>query len=63
MTRLTVSICAWLAIAGAVSAQTVDEIVAKAIAARGGYEKLEAVQTQRIRGQLTLGPDMGSGRG
>lgn len=59
MTQLTISICAWLAIAGALSAQTVDEIVAKAIAARGGYEKIEAVQTQRIRGQIALGPDMG----
>ena len=59
MTQSAVLVCAWLALAGAASAQTVDEIVAKAIAARGGYEKLEAVQTQRVRGQITLGPDMG----
>ena len=59
MVRLAASVCAWLAIADAVSAQTLDEIVAKAIAARGGYEKLEAVQTERMRGQMTLGPGMG----
>jgi hypothetical protein len=30
------------------SAQTVDELVAKHIAARGGYEKLRAIETMRI---------------
>jgi hypothetical protein len=35
-------------VAGAVSAQTVDELVARHIAARGGYDKLKAIQTVRI---------------
>ena len=34
--------------AGAVSAQTVDELVARHIEARGGYEKLKAINTVRI---------------
>lgn len=59
MTRFVASVCVLLFFALIASAQTVDEIVAKAIAARGGYEKLEAVQTQRVRGQMTLGPGMG----
>jgi len=40
----------------AASAQTADEIVAKSIAARGGMEKLKAVQSQRISGTITFGP-------
>jgi hypothetical protein len=38
---------AWMSTA-ATSAQTVDELVAKHIAARGGYEKLKAIDTVRI---------------
>jgi hypothetical protein len=34
--------------AAVASAQTVDELVAKHIAARGGYEKLKAIETVRI---------------
>lgn len=34
--------------AGAASAQTVDELVSKHIAARGGYEKLKAIDTVKI---------------
>ena len=40
----------------AASAQTADEIVAKSIAARGGIEKLKAVQSERISGTISLGP-------
>lgn len=38
-----------------VSAQTADEVIAKAIAARGGIEKLKAIQTQRLTGNITIG--------
>jgi hypothetical protein len=38
-----------------VPAQTVDEVIAKAIAARGGMEKLKAIQTQRLTGNITIG--------
>jgi hypothetical protein len=35
-------------VAAAASAQTVDELVSKHIAARGGYEKLKAINTAKI---------------
>jgi hypothetical protein len=37
------------------NAQTVDDIIAKNIAARGGEQKLEAFKTVRISGKLTQG--------
>jgi hypothetical protein len=37
------------------TAQTVDDVIAKAIAARGGIEKLKAIQTQRLSGNITIG--------
>ena len=40
----------------AVSAQTVDEIVARHLAARGGLEKLRAVRTLRMTGRAVAGP-------
>ena len=40
----------------AASAQTADEIVAKSIAARGGMDKIKAVQSQRISGTISFGP-------
>jgi hypothetical protein len=40
----------------AASAQTADEIVAKSIAARGGMDKLKAVQSQRISGTISFAP-------
>jgi outer membrane lipoprotein-sorting protein len=38
------------------SAQTADEIVSKAIAARGGIAKIKAVHSQRISGTINFGP-------
>jgi outer membrane lipoprotein-sorting protein len=40
----------------AVAAQTVDEIVARHVAARGGREALAAVRTVRMTGRATAGP-------
>jgi outer membrane lipoprotein-sorting protein len=40
----------------AACAQTADEIVAKSIAARGGIERIKAVQSQRISGTISFGP-------
>jgi len=37
------------------AAQTADEIISKAIAARGGLDKLKAIQTQRLTGTITIG--------
>jgi outer membrane lipoprotein-sorting protein len=40
------------------AAQTADEVVAKALAARGGVKKLKAIQSQRITGVLYFTPDL-----
>lgn len=45
-----------LALAAPVAAQTVDEIIAKNVAAKGGLEKVKSVQTVRITGKMTVGP-------
>jgi outer membrane lipoprotein-sorting protein len=37
------------------SAQTAEEIVKKAIAARGGIDRIKAVQSERISGRVSLG--------
>ena len=42
----------------ATAAPTVDELIAKNIAARGGLDKLKAVQTMRMTGKLEVGPGM-----
>ena len=40
------------------AAQTVDEIIAKNIEARGGLEKMKAVQSIRLTGKMMMGPGM-----
>jgi hypothetical protein len=45
-----------LAVPPAVAAQTVDEIVARYVTARGGREALAAVRTVRMTGRATEGP-------
>ncbi|MBZ5705555.1 MAG: hypothetical protein LAN63_09385 [Acidobacteriia bacterium] len=37
--------------------QTVDEIIAKSLTARGGIGKIKAVQSQRLTGRISFGPD------
>jgi outer membrane lipoprotein-sorting protein len=44
--------------AAAASAQTLDEIVTKNVEARGGKEKLKAVQSARMTGSMTMGQGM-----
>jgi hypothetical protein len=43
----------------ALSAESVDEIVARNLAARGGVEKLLAVHSQRLTGAISFGPGNG----
>lgn len=40
------------------SAQTADEVIAKNIAARGGLERVKAVQSLRMTGTIGIGPGM-----
>jgi len=56
--RLLLSLITLVAMAVPITAQTVDEIIAKNIQARGGMEKLKAVRTIRESGKITLGPGM-----
>lgn len=48
----------WVVFFSAVSlsAQTLDEIIAKNLQAHGGVDKLKAVQTMRITGNFEIGP-------
>lgn len=46
-----------LAAAALASGQTADELIAKNIAARGGYQNLKAVQTMRLTGAMKAGDD------
>lgn len=43
-------------VAGSARAQSADQILAKALAARGGLAKLKAIQSQRISGSISFGP-------
>jgi outer membrane lipoprotein-sorting protein len=53
---------AWLLVAGlagaAVQAQTVDELIAKNLQARGGKDKIKAVQSARMTGKMVMGQGM-----
>jgi hypothetical protein len=44
------------AVAHAARAQTVDELIAKNVEARGGLDKMKAVQSVRMFGKMTMGP-------
>ena len=50
-------LAAGLAAAALASGQTADELIAKNVAARGGYENLKAVQTMRLTGTMKAGDD------
>lgn len=47
---------ALLGLAVPASTQTLDEVVAKNIEARGGLAKLKSVQSMRMSGRITMGP-------
>jgi len=52
---------ALLAAAPAFAGETVDEVVAKNLEARGGVERLTSIQSVRMIGTLTLGPGTQAG--
>lgn len=58
MLRRTLLVIGVLACVTAVWAQSVDEVIAKHVAARGGMEKLKAVKTMRATAKMQMGPGM-----
>jgi outer membrane lipoprotein-sorting protein len=51
LSGLLLAVCAVSA-----SAQTVDEVIAKNLEARGGVDKIKAVKSMRMTGKMTVGP-------
>jgi outer membrane lipoprotein-sorting protein len=45
-------------VAAPAGAQTADDVINKNVQARGGLDKLKAVQTMKITGKMTMGPGM-----
>jgi outer membrane lipoprotein-sorting protein len=43
-------------LAAPAAAQTADELIAKSLEARGGLDKLKAIQSIRMTGRMTMGP-------
>jgi len=43
-------------LASPAAAQTVDEVIAKSFEARGGLDRLRAIQTIRVTGRMSMGP-------
>lgn len=56
MRTLSIAFAAAMSVALPAGAQTVDEIIAKNLAAKGGAQKLQAVKTVRMTGKMTIGP-------
>ena len=56
--RLSLATVVAVLLVPALSAQTVDEIIAKNVQARGGMDKIKAVQSVRSTGTMTMGPGM-----
>src|SRR5687767_5295113 len=58
MRRLAPFVLAAASFALPLSAQTADEVIAKNIAARGGLERVKALQSLRMTGTIGIGPGM-----
>ena len=56
MRKIIVALGLGLALAAPAASQTVDDIIAKNMAAKGGAAKLKAVTSMRITGKITIGP-------
>lgn len=53
---LALSFCAAVLLALSASAQTADELITKNIKARGGLDKMKAVQSMKLTGTMKMGP-------
>lgn len=56
--KFLLAVLATAALAPIAHAQTVDELIAKNLEARGGAEKLKAVQSMKMNGKMAMGPGM-----
>jgi len=54
--RALFGLLAGAALAAPASAQTVDEVIAKHVEARGGASRIKAVKSIRMTGKMTVGP-------
>lgn len=57
MSRRLLLFTALFFLASPLSAQSVDDIISRYLAARGGADKIKSVNTERITGTISLGPD------
>jgi hypothetical protein len=55
MLRKVLSSLALVVLASPAAAQTVDEVIARSLEARGGLERLRAIQSVRMTGRVTAG--------
>lgn len=51
-------VASWIAWPGPASAQTAEEIIVKVIAARGGLERVKAIQSERLSGTIYFTPEL-----
>jgi hypothetical protein len=56
--RALAGLIAATSLAAPAPAQTVDELIARSYDARGGVDKLRAVQTIRMKGRMSMGPGL-----
>jgi outer membrane lipoprotein-sorting protein len=54
--KLVLSLCAAALLAVSASAQTADELIDKNIKAKGGLDKLKALQSMKFTGKMKMGP-------
>ena len=54
--KLVLSFCAAALLAVSASAQTADELIEKNVKARGGADKMHAVQAMKFTGKMKMGP-------
>lgn len=57
MLRKLLAVAAFACLAATLSAQTAEEVVSNYIAARGGVAKIKSVQSERVTGTISFGPD------
>lgn len=58
LVQLALPLALQTALPQAASAQTAEEIAAKVLRARGGLEKIKAVQAERLTGTIYFGPEL-----